>query len=334
MSYKFRLALPLIGLICTLGVPLGNHAQQQSVVPSPDGLQSPPPPDTVVRRTLNVTVTNRQGRFVRGLPRENFIVSDGKERLGITHFDQQDSPATVGLLFDVSGSMQDVYKKLNIGKINAVESAMSSFLRKGHAENEYFVIGFSKSPQVLLDRSRDHDAVQAAFRQLYVASPKGHTALFDACYVGVDKAASGAHAKQAIVLISDGEDNDSDYTMAKLKRLLSKDNVIVYPVILGLPSDQNSLNINAYIQMNELARISGGTVSYAIDERSFRAAMEAIAVELRVQYAIGIELADSTRKGGEHKLKVEVVPSPNPSGKPLKLYVRSRPGFSTTVTRH
>jgi Ca-activated chloride channel homolog len=86
------------------------------------------------------------------------------------------------------------------------------------------LIGFNSRAQLLLERTRDGDAV---LDKLTFVQTKGQTALYDACYLGVEKVQRGAHPKRAIILISDGQDNDSRYTFSEVRKLLKESDVVL-----------------------------------------------------------------------------------------------------------
>src|SRR5205085_2233039 len=170
--------------------------------------------------TLTVTVTDTYGRFVTGLGQNAFTVTDDKVPQEITFFSDEDAPVSLGVVFDVSGSMGG-------DKINKAREALSKFIETSHARDEYFLIGFNNRAQLLLDHTRDSDALM---QKLTFVQTHGQTALYDAVYLGVNKVTRGTHTKKAILLISDGQDNSSRYTFSELRRLLKESDVIIYAV--------------------------------------------------------------------------------------------------------
>ena len=102
--------------------------------------------------TFTVTVTDTYGRFVSGLGKSAFTVLDEKKPQEITYFSDDDAPVSVGVIFDVSGSMGG-------DKINRAREALSKFIQTSHNMDEYFLIAFNSRAQLLLDRTRDGNAV-------------------------------------------------------------------------------------------------------------------------------------------------------------------------------
>jgi Ca-activated chloride channel family protein len=118
--------------------------------------------------TLTLTVTDLYGRYVSGLTKNAFTVIDDGQEQEITFFSDSDAPASVGILFDVSGSMSGE-------KIAKARNALSKFIGTSHPSDEYFLIAFNKRAQLLLDRTRDGESV---LQKLTLVKPKDNTALY------------------------------------------------------------------------------------------------------------------------------------------------------------
>src|SRR6266851_10455422 len=170
--------------------------------------------------TLSVSVTNADGQAVPGLDKSAFAVFDNKAPQKISFFSDEDAPASIAVVFDTSGSMSGP-------KIARAKEALADFIQTSHARDEYFLIDFDSQARLLLDRTRDGDAL---LRKLTYAEPHGNTALYDAVYLGIEKLMRGAYQKRAILLISDGEDNDSRYSFNELRRSLKESDVIIYAI--------------------------------------------------------------------------------------------------------
>lgn len=264
--------------------------------------------------TLTVTVTDQYGRYVSGLNQNAFKVFDDKEEQEITYFSDDDAPVSVGIVFDVSGSMSG-------DKIQRARQALSRFIETSHNSDEYFLIGFNSRAQLLMDRTRDGDAV---LDKLTFVQTKGQTALYDACYLGVEKVTRGAHPKRAIILISDGQDNDSRYTFSEVRRLLKESDVVLYGIgILGGSDPGSPLGMEGQSILDELASVSGGKAFFPNSSAEMDEIFERIALELRHQYSIGYKPKNFLNDGKWHKLKVKVTP---PRGLP-RLFVRNRDGY-------
>jgi len=199
--------------------------------------------------TLTVTVTDAYGRYVSGLEKKHFTVFDDKTQQEITFFSDDDAPVSVGVIFDMSGSMSG-------DKIRKAREALARFIQTSHERDEYFLVGFNNRAQLLLDRTRDGNSV---LNKLTFIEPKSNTALYDACYLGVEKVSRGTHQKRALLLISDGQDNDSRYTFSEVRRLLKESDVVLYSIgILGGGDPNSSLGLEGQAILDELSSVSGG----------------------------------------------------------------------------
>jgi Ca-activated chloride channel homolog len=264
--------------------------------------------------TLTVTVTDTYGRYVSGLQKNAFNVLEEKQPQEITYFSDDDAPVSVGVIFDVSGSMSG-------DKIKHAREALSKFIQTSHNSDEYFLIAFNTRAQLLLDKTRDGDAV---LDKLTFVQTHGQTALYDACYLGVEKVQRGTHPKKALLVISDGQDNSSRYTFDNLRRLLKESDVTLYGVGILSGSDAGSaLGMEGQGVLDELSGVSGGKAFFPRSSAEMDDIFEQIALELRHQYSIGYRPRNFTGDGKWRKIKVKVTP---PRGLP-RLFVRSKEGY-------
>ena len=270
--------------------------------------------------TLTVTVTDAFGRFVTGLAKNAFTVTDEKIPQEITFFSDEDAPVSLGVVFDVSGSMGG-------DKIMRAREALSKFIETSHTRDEYFLIGFNNRAQLLLSQTRDSDAL---LQKLTFVQTHGQTALYDAVYLGVNKVTRGTHQKKAILLISDGQDNSSRYTFSELRRLLKESDVIIYAVGIVDGHDNSELGYGGRAILEELAGVSGGKAFFPSTSAEMNDTFERIALELRTQYSIGYRPSNFANDGRWHRLKIKVQP---PRGFP-RLFVRGREGYFANATPH
>ncbi|MBX7171909.1 MAG: VWA domain-containing protein [Pyrinomonadaceae bacterium] len=267
--------------------------------------------------TLTLTVTDQFGRYVSGLTKSAFTVVDNNEEQDLTYFSTTDAPVSVGILFDVSGSM-------NGEKIAKARKALEKFIRTSHPNDEYFLIAFNTRAQLLLDRTRNGEAV---LDKLTLVQPKANTALYDAVYLGVERVTRGSHQKKALLIISDGQDNSSRYNFGEVRRLLKESDVTVYSVgILGGGDFGSSLGMQGQSFLDELSSVTGGKSFYPQTSVEMDELFERIALELRNQYSVGYTPKDFKPDGKYRKVKVKVKP---PRGLP-RLNVRSREGYYAT----
>jgi Ca-activated chloride channel family protein len=289
--------------------PAAADAQKGQEVPDNTSVTS-----TTDLVNLTVTVTDTYGRYVSGLNKNAFTIFDEKQQQEITFFSDDDAPVSVGVIFDVSGSMGG-------DKIKRARDALSRFIQTSHNSDEYFLIGFNQRAQLLLDKTRDGNAV---LDKLTFVATKGQTALYDACYLGVEKVQRGAHPKRALLLISDGQDNNSRYTFSELRKLLKESDVTLYGIGILSGSDAgSSLGMDGQGILDELANVSGGKAFFPRSAAEMDDIFEQIALELRHQYSIAYRPPNFVSDGKWHKVKVRVTP---PRGLP-RLFVRSKEGY-------
>jgi Ca-activated chloride channel family protein len=266
---------------------------------------------------LNVTLTDIYGRYVTGLSKDAFTVWDDKEQQDIQFFSDDDAPISMGVIFDVSGSMGK-------DKLNRAREALRHFVDTSHDSDEYFLIGFNSRAQLLMDRTRDSDAMLS---KLTFVESKGNTALYDACYLGVERVTRGTHPKRALLVISDGQDNNSRYTFNELRRLLKESDVLIYAIGIVEKGSPQSLDVSGQALLEELASVSGGHAFFPETAAEMNEIFERIAIELRHQYAIAYRPKNFTNDGRWHKIKVKVTP---PRGLP-HLFVRAKDGYYATT---
>jgi len=267
--------------------------------------------------TLTLTVTDLYGRYVSGLTKKAFSVTDNNQDQDITYFSDSDSPVSVGILFDVSGSMSGE-------KIQKARKALERFVATSHPSDEYSLIAFNNRAQLLLDRTRDGDAV---LQKLTLVEPKRNTALYDAVYLGVDRVSRGSHQKRALLIISDGQDNASRYNFGEVRRIMKESDIVTYAVgILDSHDFGNQLGMQGQAFLDELTSVTGGKSFYPTTDVELDEIFERIALELRHQYSIGYTPKDFQPDGKWRKIKVKVKP---PRGLP-RLNVRSRDGYYAT----
>jgi Ca-activated chloride channel family protein len=267
--------------------------------------------------TLTLTVTDTYGRYVSGLTKNAFTITDNNQEQNITFFSDMDAPVSVGILFDVSGSM-------NGDKIVRARKALEQFINTSHPMDEYFLIAFNTRAQLLLDRTRNGEAV---LDKLTMVQPKNNTALYDACYLGIERVTRGAHQKKALLIISDGQDNSSRYNFGEVRRLMKESDVTVYAVGILSGNDAGSMTgMQGQAFLDELAGVTGGKSFYPQTNVELDEIFERIALELRHQYSIGYTPKDFAPDGKWRKVKVKVKP---PRGLP-RLTVRGREGYYAT----
>lgn len=275
---------------------------------------------------LTITVNDRNGNYVIGLPRNAFTVLDGKQEMEITSFSTQDAPVSIAIVIDQSGSIYSLGKK----HLNLVTRSLARFIQLGHRSNEYFVIGFKETPNVVLEGSRDWNQVIEALNKISALPAQGQSAVYDSCRLGIEKVLAGTHSKKAVVLISDGQDNTSKTSFNGLVRLIRENEVLLYSI--GGNSREyysSSLGAEGSAFLEELSKHSGGLSLFPNSEQNseqMAEALEIVARDLHSQYNVAFRPAKSIQAGKCYSFKVRLKVMPNdPENKSLK--VRSRESY-------
>ncbi len=259
-----------------------------------------------------MTVTDPQNRLVTGLERSNFLLFDSNSQQTIKSFATEDAPISIGIVFDLSGSMQSKFVR--------ARRALSEFLRTCNPQDEFFVIGFNDRPAVLVDYTSDVEDVEA---RMVMLKPENRTALIDAMYLGVNKLRDAKYARKALLVVSDGGDNRSRYTQGELNRLVRESEVQVYSVGIFDAYAPTVEEQNGPQLLHEIAETTGGRLFVVHDVQDLSDIAQRISEELRNEYVIGYTPTDHRRNGAWRKLNVRLMPPP---GLPM-LTVHNREGY-------
>jgi Ca-activated chloride channel family protein len=257
-----------------------------------------------------VTITDPMNRLVTGLDKENFQLFEGKDAQEIRHFSSEDAPVSIGVIFDMSGSMAS--------KIERAREAVIEFFKTANPQDEFFMVTFADRPEEVSDFTSSVDDIQG---KLVYTVPKGRTALLDAIYLGVSKMRQAKYQKKAILIISDGGDNHSRYTEGEIKSLVKEADVLVYAIgiydhYMATPEEALGPAL-----LGEIAELTGGR-SFTIDNPNDLADVATkIGIELRNQYVLGYRPKSPGHDGKWRKIKVKLLP---PKGlPPLKVYAKT-----------
>jgi Ca-activated chloride channel family protein len=265
---------------------------------------------------VNATVTDPENRIVSGLKPENFKIWEDKVEQNIEFFSSEEVPLSVGIIFDVSGSMKD--------KLSAARDAAVTFLQTGTPEDEYFLVEFSDRPKLARDFTTEISKLR---NQITSSSAGGLTAMYDAVYFALDKVRKGTNSKKALLLITDGEDNRSRYNFSNLKAFAKEQDVQIYSI--GISSRWSVLrdamtwpSIGRDL-IEQLSDLTGGRAFFPDSVDELEGICEKIAIELKSQYVLGYRSTNQARDGKWRKLLVKVRP---PAGMP-NLNIRAKTGY-------
>ncbi len=260
-----------------------------------------------------VTVTDPMNRLVTGLEKENFQLFDNNTGQAIKYFSSEDAPLTIGVIFDLSGSMSSKFVR--------ARKALTEFLRTCNPQDEFFVVGFNDRPAIIVDYTSDPDDVEA---RMVMLKPENRTALIDAVYLGIDHLRLGKYDRKALLIISDGGDNRSRYTEGELRKVVRESDVQIYSIGIFDNYAPTPEEVNGPTLLKDICEMTGGRLfDVGGDLNDLEDIATRISAELRNEYVIGYTPSEIRHDGNWRKLKVKLLPPP---GLPL-LTVHFRQGY-------
>jgi Ca-activated chloride channel family protein len=259
---------------------------------------------------VNVTVTDDWNRIVTGLDKENFSVLEGSEVQEVKHFSTEDAPISLGVIFDMSGSMND--------KIMKAREAVIEFFKTANPQDEFFMITFNDRPELRADFTKSIEDIQG---KLVYTVPQGSTAMLDAIYMGVSKMKDARNSKKALLIISDGGDNHSRYTENEIKAMVKEADVQIYSIGIFSVSPSQPEEVAGPALLSEISSVTGGRLFTINNPNELADVATKIGIELRNQYVLGYRPNNKVKDGHWRKIKVKLNP---PKGLPhLNVYART-----------
>jgi Ca-activated chloride channel family protein len=274
------------------------------------------PPNIRVDSTLvliNVTVTTPLNQVVTGLEKEHFRLFEDKVEQTVTQFSSEDAPLSVGLVFDISGSMG--------AKLHKSRQAAAQFFKTANPEDEFFLVQFNDRPQLVVPFTHETEEIQ---NRLAFTQSRGRTALLDALYLAMHEMKKARNPRKALLVLSDGGDNSSRYTQSEIKNLVREADVQVYAIGIFEPISargRTAEELSGPSLLSELAEQTGGRHFPVENVNELPDIAAKIGIELRNQYVLGYTPTNQKRDGKYRRVRVELV---QPRGlPPLKAAYRS-----------
>ncbi len=326
---RYGFLLPL-GLLCVAGLLTASGRAQDDIHVVPREAKKTtaavPPPNIdpslktytkPLRKDVDlvlvpVTITDPMNRLVTGLEKENFELTDNGKPQEIRHFSSEDAPISLGVIFDISGSMSD--------KIDKSRQAVVEFFRTANPQDEFFLITFSDKPELLVDYTSSVEDIQD---KLVYAAPKGRTALLDAIYLGMNRMRKAHYERKALLIISDGGDNHSRYTESEIKSMVREADVQIYAIGLFDPYFKTPEEREGPALLTDVTDVTGGRTFVINSPNELADVATKIGIELRNQYILGYRPTDPSKNGKWRKIKVKLNP---PKGLP-PLHVYAKTGY-------
>ena len=261
---------------------------------------------------IPVSVTDPVNRFVLGLRKEDFKLVDNGVEQPIAHFSGEDVPLSIGLAFDISGSM-DL-------KVRASRDAAATMLKTMSPDDEAFLVEFHDKPELTVGFTGKTQEIRDA---LLKVQPSGLTALLDAVKFALNEMKNAKNSRKAIVIVSDGGDNNSTYTAAQIEALVREADVEIYAMGVFDPLMSLALSpaeISGPRLLSEIATQTGGRAFAASVSSDLPSVAARIAIELRNQYVLGYYPRDQVKDGKYHTVEVKITQPPGVP--PLKMHWR------------
>lgn len=263
---------------------------------------------------IPITVTDRRGSFVHDLPRSAFrVFEDGVEQ-EVNTFSAGDTPVSVGLIFDTSGSMET--------KLPMARLALAHFLKTARPEDEFFLLLFDTLPRPTSVLTND---VGRLLEEVVRAEASGSTALLDTLFVGLHEIKKAHDPRRVLLVISDGEDNHSRYTHMEIRKAVRESDVQIYAI--GLREIVYSKRGRRIIPrgaelLRALCNDTGGR-SFAVDvddKSDLPRIADRIGFEIRNEYVLGYRPTNRRWDGKYRHVAVKIIQPPGFPG--LRAYWR------------
>jgi VWFA-related protein len=236
---------------------------------------------------IPVTVTDLRGKPILDLRKNNFRIFEDEVEKPIASFFSSDTPVSAGIVFDSSRSMKP--------RLKDARESVEEFMRTSSEGDEFSLIRFSDKAELLSPFTRDAGEIS---KQLASIQAKGWTALTDAIILAAHQSRKAVNQRKALVVISDGGDNNSRYTMSELISMLREADIRVYAISL----------MERPQFLGKICEDTGGRAIWVHKLSELHDAMEQLSLEMRSEYVVGYTPDAQRNDGRYHKVRVTVEP--------------------------
>jgi Ca-activated chloride channel homolog len=249
---------------------------------------------------ISAIVTDRKGATVNGLQRDKFTVLEDKIAQPIVAFSTEEAPCSVGVVLDLSASMRD--------RLPAAISAVRAFLKTSNPGDESFLLAVGTRPKSLLRFTPDLDVIE---QRLMGAQTEGNTALIDTVYLSLHQMRSARNGRRALLIVSDGMDNQSRYSASELLRRAQEADVQIHTIRIAADSNgqkpiERVEEQNGSALLQRLSEHTGGlSFSLSQPEDTVMAATK-ISEAVRNHYVVGYCRNGDRNSGKWRSLQVKV----------------------------
>jgi VWFA-related protein len=247
---------------------------------------------------IPVMVTDRNDRTVTGLERTHFRLWEDKVEQTITHFAAEDAPISVLFAFDISGSMN---RKLALSRM-----AVDQFLKSANPQDEFALVAFNDQARLLQGFTSRHEDIQ---NQMLFLMARGRTALLDAMILSMDEMKHAKNTRKVILIVSDGGDNASRYSIGEVKSRAREGDMQIYSIGIEDPfwyRGQSLEQLTGAALLSDMASQTGGRLYEIFDANQLPDVASRVGMALRNQYVLGYVPASQRHDGKYHRVQVKV----------------------------
>src|SRR6185503_15387792 len=260
-------------------------------------------------RVFNISVVDLDGKPYTGLKPEDLEVWVDKTPGKIVALTTENTPVSVGILFDLSGSFGPSGKRESVAFRRKLSDALTQFLTGGNPENEYFVGTFNT--RIAFSETWTGPGPQQSILEKFDAPEHyGTTAMYDALYHAIEQTMKGRHSRRVILLITDGLDNESRRSFKDVAKLVKRSDVSIYAVGIYDTGYGSGYGVRQGMGvLDELTKLSGGRTVYlktGADPELVQNAFQILADNLQSQYQLTIETEAGTGREKWRKLKLKL----------------------------
>jgi Ca-activated chloride channel homolog len=246
---------------------------------------------------IPATVTDRSGKAVAGLEKEHFTLFEDGVQQEITHFGAEDAPVSIGVVFDASDSMAP--------KLRRAREAVNALLSSINPNSESFLVKFSTTAQLTVPLTSQLEEIRNSVEAIGTG---GTTALLDGVHLAMTEMTRARYARKAIVIISDGEDNASHWTVNELKAAVGEQDILIYAIAIAdwAESYPASRQQTGTALLKEVAGSTGGCMFLLNKLQQLPGIADKIGGWLRNQYVLGYVPSRSAMDGTYRKVELKV----------------------------
>jgi Ca-activated chloride channel homolog len=261
---------------------------------------------------IPVSVTDHSNRFVLGLHKADFQILEDGVAQKVVNLSGEDTPLSVGLLYDRSGSMG--------GKQQLERLAISQFLKTMYPPDEGCLVTFADQAELAQSFTTHPDELDL---KLAFLQPGGLTALLDAVHMGLREMKQAKNPRKALLIVSDGGDNHSRYTAKEIQGLVREADVQIFAMGVFEPTltlGMSTEEVSGPRLLAEIAEQTGGRAFSATDATDLPGVAARIGIELRNQYVLAYQPSNQEKDGKYRRIEVRI--NPQPGLPPLKAHWR------------